>query len=231
MSGEDVLVRLARALAPRGEAPAAADVLFGPGERALAQEQLAKRGFPSAEGIAALKHAAVLVPLVLRPEGTTILLTERTPHLADHAGQISFPGGRLEPEDPDAVAAALRETEEEIGLARARVEVLGNFEDYGTVTGYRVTPVIGLVRPPFDLVPDPHEVAEIFELPLEFILQPTNVRRAREKRGGVQRDVYEIAYGKWRVWGFTARILVRLIAALGEAGGPGETAGRRVGAP
>ncbi|MFN4283781.1 MAG: CoA pyrophosphatase [Alphaproteobacteria bacterium] len=216
---EALLRRLARGLAPREAADVArgarGDVMFGPGERELAREQLAKRGFVggAADG---LKHAAVLIPIVLRPGGPTILLTERTPHLADHAGQISFPGGRLEPEDADAVAAALRETEEEIGLARRHVEVLGHFEDYGTVTGYRVTPIVGLARPPFDLTPDPHEVAEIFELPLEFILQPTNIRRLRETRGGVPRDVYEIAYGKWRVWGFTARILVRLIAALEE---------------
>lgn len=206
---QDLLHRLNRALASRGDV----DVVFGPGERDLAEQQMLKRGFINAD-TATLKPAAVLIPLVLRPAGATILLTERTSHLADHAGQISFPGGRLEPEDADAIAAALRETEEEIGLARRHVDVLGHFEDYGTVTGYRVTPVIGLVRPPFDLTPDPHEVAEIFELPLDFILQPTNVRRARETRGGVMRDVYEIAYGKWRVWGFTARILVRLISAL-----------------
>jgi 8-oxo-dGTP pyrophosphatase MutT (NUDIX family) len=213
---QDLLRRLARALAPR----AGAEVIFGPGERDLAQQELERRqlevrGFIEREA-AALKPAAVLIPLVLRPEGATILLTERTSHLADHAGQISFPGGRLEPDDADAVAAALRETEEEIGLARAHVEVLGRFEDYGTITGYRVTPVIGCVRPPFDLTRDPHEVAEIFELPLDFILQPTNVQRLRETRGGILRDVYEIAYGKWRVWGFTARILVRLIAALDD---------------
>ncbi len=208
---QDLLRRLSGALA----SDRAAEVVFGPGERDLAEQQLRKRGFVAGDG-AALKPAAVLIPLVLRPEGTTILLTERTSHLADHAGQISFPGGRLEPEDADAVAAALRETEEEIGLARAHVEVLGYFEDYGTVTGYRVTPVIGFVRPPFDLTPDPHEVAEIFELPLDFILQPTNVTRQRETRGGQLRDVYEISYGKWRVWGFTARILVRLIAALDQ---------------
>ncbi len=213
---QDLLRRLNRALAPS----VGADVIFGPGERDLAQQELERRqlevrGFVERDA-AALKPAAVLIPLVLRPEGTTILLTERTSHLADHAGQISFPGGRLEPDDADAVAAALRETEEEIGLARAHVEVLGRFEDYGTITGYRVTPVIGWVRPPFDLTRDPHEVAEIFELPLDFILQPTNVQRLRETRGGVLRDVYEIAYGKWRVWGFTARILVRLIAALDD---------------
>lgn len=172
----------------------------------------AHRGLPA--DVASLRRAAVLVPLVARPHGVTILLTERTAHLQDHAGQISFPGGRLEAEDADAVAAALREAEEEIGLARRHVEILGRFEEYGTVTGYRVTPVVGLVRPPFDLVPDATEVAEIFELPLDFVLEPTNLRRARERRGGVERDIYEIAYGKWRVWGFTARILVRLIAAL-----------------
>lgn len=219
MRDQDLLRRLSGALSSERAADVArraqGDVVFGPGERDLAEQQLRKRGFVGGD-VATLKPAAVLIPLVLRPEGATILLTERTSHLADHAGQISFPGGRLEPEDADAVAAALRETEEEIGLARAHVEVLGRFEDYGTVTGYRVTPVIGFVRPPFDLTPDPHEVAEIFELPLDFILQPTNIQRARETRGGHLRDVYEISYGKWRVWGFTARILVRLIAALGE---------------
>jgi len=211
MTDGTLVDRLARALA----ASRAADVVFGPGERDLARAQMLKRGFVG-DAATALRPAAVLIPLVMRPAGPTILLTERTAHLADHAGQISFPGGRLEPQDDDAVAAALRETEEEIGLARRHIDVLGHFEDYGTVTGFRVTPVVGLVRPPFDLTPDPHEVAEIFELPLAFILQPTNILRARETRGGALRDVYEIAYGKWRVWGFTARILVRLIGALEE---------------
>jgi len=216
MTGGNLVDRLTRALA----ADRAPGVMFGPGERDLArarmaQKQLAARGFADA-GAAALRPAAVLIPLVMRQGGPTILLTERTSHLADHAGQISFPGGRLEPDDADAVAGALRETEEEIGLARRHIDVLGRFEDYGTVTGFSVTPVVGLVRPPFDLTPDPHEVAEIFELPLDFILQPTNIRRARETRGGALRDVYEIAYGKWRVWGFTARVLVRLIGALEE---------------
>src|SRR6056297_1110083 len=124
-----------------------------------------------------LRPAAVLVPLVDRADGLTVLLTERTAHLHAHAGQISFPGGAFEPGDADAVAAALRETEEEVGLAPEQVEVVGRLDTYVTRTGFEVTPVVGLVRPPVLLRPDPFEVADVFEVPLDFILDPARPER------------------------------------------------------
>jgi 8-oxo-dGTP pyrophosphatase MutT (NUDIX family) len=160
-----------------------------------------------------------------------VLLTQRTSHLAAHAGQISFPGGRMEPEDRDARDAALRETEEETGLPRTQIQTLGALEEYGTVTGFRVTPIVGIVTPPFVLKPDPTEVAEIFEVPLAFILDPLNRRHAVEMRDGVERDIYEILFGDYRIWGFTARLLVRLAEVIESAdnenaaeGGAGLTA-------
>jgi 8-oxo-dGTP pyrophosphatase MutT (NUDIX family) len=133
-----------------------------------------------------VKRAAVLVPVIERPEGFSVLFTRRTAHLSSHAGQISFPGGREEPGDPDAVACALRETEEEIGLARSFVEVAGMLDLYVTVTGYAVTPVVGFVRPGFELTPDRHEVAEVFEAPLAFLMDAKNHKRgARSWNNGV----------------------------------------------
>ena len=120
--------------------------------------------------------AAVLVPLVLRDE-LTVLLTQRTDHLSDHPGQISFPGGRTEPEDADATATALREAQEEIGLGAAHVDVLGALPIYTTGTGFIVTPVVALVRPGFTVAADPFEVADVFEVPLTFLMNPANHRR------------------------------------------------------
>lgn len=219
LTAEDLARRLARVLANSAVA-SDAGVVFGPGEEALAvaqRQRLERQGIIGAGGGAGLTPAAVLIPLMARDEGVTVLLTQRTPHLAAHAGQISFPGGRLEPTDTDARAAALRETEEEIGLPRTRIEVLGELEEYGTVTGFRVTPVIGIVAPPFILAPDPTEVAEIFEVPLAFILDPANRRHAVERRGAIERDIYEIPFGSYRIWGFTARLLVRLVEVIESA--------------
>ncbi len=197
-----------------------AGVVFGPGERAVAMAQrqrVERQGAIAEGGGAGLKRAAVLIPLIARAEGATVLLTRRTPHLAAHAGQISFPGGRLEPQDRDARAAALRETEEEIGLPHGRIALLGELEEYGTITGFRVTPVVGVVTPPFSLTPDPSEVAEVFEVPLAFILDPANRRQAVEKRDGLERDIYEIPFGAYRIWGFTARLMVRLVEIIESA--------------
>ena len=161
-----------------------------------------------------LRPASVLVPLIDRPEGLTVLLTQRTAHLHDHAGQVSFPGGRREPDDPDAVAAALRETEEEIGLARRHIEVVGRLDTYRTRTAYEVTPVVGIVRPPFDLAPDDFEVAEIFEMPLAFALSPRNHERHSRVFQGVERHFWVLPFEDRYIWGATAGMLVNLYEAL-----------------
>lgn len=155
----------------------------------------------------------MLVPVVRRPEELTVLFTRRTAHLHDHAGQISFPGGRTEG-DESARETALRETAEEIGLAADRIEVLGTLTDYTTVTGYRVTPVVGLVRTPFELKPDEFEVAEIFEVPLAFLLDPSNHQRNQVVTDGVERHYYAMPYGPYYIWGATAGMLMNLYAFL-----------------
>ena len=163
---------------------------------------------------APLTPAAVLVPLVMRAEGLTVLLTQRTQHLAAHAGQISFPGGKQEPSDADAVDAALRETEEEVGLPRDHVEVIGRLDTYVTSTGFEVTPVVGLVRAPYPSHPDPVEVAEIFEVPLSFIIDPANLQRHSREYGGRQRSFYVLPYQQRYIWGATAGMLVNLAQLL-----------------
>ena len=121
--------------------------------------------------------AAVLIPVIAHPGELTVLFTQRTAHLKSHAGQVSFPGGRAEPGDATPEVTALRESREEIGLAPERVEILARLPDYITRTGYRVTPVVGLLEPPLELMPDPREVEEVFEVPLAFLLDPRNHRR------------------------------------------------------
>ena len=163
--------------------------------------------------------AAVLIGLVDRPEGPTVLLTQRTAHLRDHAGQISFPGGRMEAGDADAAAAALREAEEEIGLPRGRVEVIGGIAPYDTVTGFRIHQVVGWVTPPFNLVPDPFEVADIFEVPLGFVLDPGNHERHSYESGSLRRHYYVLPYRGRRIWGATAGMLVNLSLVLNDCAG------------
>ena len=163
-----------------------------------------------------LTSAAVLVPIIERPQGLTVLFTQRTAHLNDHAGQVSFPGGRCEETDPSPVFTALRETEEEIGLDPALVEVLGLLPEYRTGTGFSVTPVVGLVRPPFDLAPDSFEVAEVFETPLAFLLDPANHQRHSMEIGGIVRHYYAMPYEGYFIWGATAGMLVSLRRLLYE---------------
>ena len=161
-----------------------------------------------------IRSAAVLVPVVERDDQLTVLFTRRTAHLHDHAGQISFPGGRAEARE-SPLDTALRETEEEIGLARHHVEPLGELSEYVTVTGYRVTPVVGLVRPPFELAPDDFEVAEIFEVPLAFLLDPANHQRNSVVYEGLQRHYYAMPYGPYYIWGATAGMLMNFYRFIG----------------
>ncbi len=156
------------------------------------------------------RPAAVLVPIVGRPEGLTVLLTRRSDTLPVHKGQISFPGGRVEEDDVDDVETALRETEEEIGLARDRVEVIGRLDTYTTRTGFQVTPVVGLIRPPFELIPDPVEVAEIFEVPLRFVLDSGNHQRHSREWQETVRHFWVLPYQNYYIWGATAGMLVNL---------------------
>lgn len=158
--------------------------------------------------------AAVLIGVVARPGGPRILLTQRTSHLKDHAGQISLPGGRIESRDHDCVAAALREAHEEIGLDPARVEILGGLPVYDTITGFRIHPVVGWIEPPIALVPDPHEVAEVFELPLGFAVDPRNHERDSYERDGQRRHYYVLRFEGRYIWGATAAILVNLSRLL-----------------
>jgi 8-oxo-dGTP pyrophosphatase MutT (NUDIX family) len=153
--------------------------------------------------------AAVLVPVVLHAE-LTVLFTQRTAHLKSHAGQVSFPGGRAEPGDPSAEFTALREAEEEIGLPARSVEVLARLPDYRTRTGFRVTPVVGLLRPPLALAPDPREVDEVFEVPLAFLLDPANRQRRTREYQGTTVGYYVFEYQQRVIWGATAGMLVNL---------------------
>lgn len=165
-----------------------------------------------------LVPAAVLVPLAF---GATpsVLLTKRTAHLSAHAGQVSFPGGRIDPSDADAEAAALREAEEEIGLDPAQVEIVGRLPDYITGTGYRITPVVGLLPLGVDLEalrlrPSAHEVEQVFELPLEVVLDPTAPQRRRAQFRGRWREFWVWPHPDHEIWGATAGILVNLVARL-----------------
>jgi 8-oxo-dGTP pyrophosphatase MutT (NUDIX family) len=164
-----------------------------------------------------LRPAAVLVPVVRRDAGLTILFTQRTDHLYDHAGQISFPGGRTEAHDESPAATALRETFEEIGLPQSRVEVLGSLPEYTTVTGYHVTPVVGLVSPPLALSLDAFEVAEAFEVPLTFFLDPGNHQRNTLQYQGRTRHYYAMPYEQRYIWGATAGMLMNFYAFLTAA--------------
>ncbi|MBM3526295.1 MAG: CoA pyrophosphatase [Alphaproteobacteria bacterium] len=163
---------------------------------------------------AGLTDAAVLVPLVDRPVGMTVLLTQRTEILKSHAGQIAFPGGRMQADDGTPELTALRETEEEIGLARRHVRLLGRLETRETGSGYRVVPIVGLIAPPFALTPDPGEVADIFEVPLPFVVDPANHRFETRVQRGIERQFYAIPYGERYIWGLTARLLVNLSEML-----------------
>lgn len=167
--------------------------------------------------------ASVLIPMIVHVDGVCVLLTERTAHLHDHAGQISFPGGRVEEGDADAIATALREAHEEIGLPPANVDVVGTLPEYLTATGYKVTPVIGLIERPFLPVLDEFEVSEVFEVPLAFLMDPINHERRIFQLGDTGRTFYAMPYAtperaaegrRYFIWGATAAILRNLYQFL-----------------
>jgi len=167
--------------------------------------------------------AAVLVPLINQPHGVTVMLTQRSPHLYDHAGQISFPGGRVDPGDADRVATALREAEEETGLPQASVAIIGTLPEFDIQTGFRVTPVGGWIEPPLTLDPDPFEVAEVFEVPLAWLMNPANHQRHAIETGGVRREFFSLPWPgtggdgrprRYFIWGATAAMLRNLYRFL-----------------
>jgi 8-oxo-dGTP pyrophosphatase MutT (NUDIX family) len=163
-----------------------------------------------------VRAAAVLIGIVLRDTGPTLLLTQRNADLTDHPGQISFPGGRVEESDASPVETALRETEEEIGLARSHIEIIGRLPQYRTGTGYNVTPVVGLITPPFDLQPDVREVAEVFEVPLAFLMNGRNHQRHVVELPGqsVRRSFYSMPFKQYFIWGATAAMIRNLFHLL-----------------
>jgi 8-oxo-dGTP pyrophosphatase MutT (NUDIX family) len=160
-------------------------------------------------GVAATKPAAVLVPIVDRPE-PTVLLTQRTAELASHAGQVAFPGGKIDPSDESPVAAALREAKEEVGLAPMLVEPIGYLDLYLTFSGFRILPTVARVKPEFQLALNPREVTEAFEVPLDFLMDAANHQRKTRDWKGIAREYYAMPFGERYIWGITAGILRNL---------------------
>jgi 8-oxo-dGTP pyrophosphatase MutT (NUDIX family) len=163
---------------------------------------------------AVLKPAAVLAPIIMRPEGWTMLFTQRAEETPAHPGQVSFPGGRVHADDGSPLETALRETEEEIGLARAFIEPIGAWDRYETGTGFRITPIVGLVEPGFSLMLDPREVASVFETPLAFLLDPANHERREAEWRGARRAYYAMPYEDRFIWGATAGMIRALYERL-----------------
>jgi 8-oxo-dGTP pyrophosphatase MutT (NUDIX family) len=162
--------------------------------------------------------AAVLVPLINRPDGMTVLLTKRTEHLSNHAGQISFPGGRTDDDDRDARHTALRETEEEVGLGADAIEIIGQLDNYVVGTGYLVTPFIGIIEPPVNYNAHDHEVAEIFEPPLKFLMDPLNMERHARKVDDKTRNFFAVTWKDYYIWGATAGMLRNLSEMIWDKG-------------
>jgi 8-oxo-dGTP pyrophosphatase MutT (NUDIX family) len=177
--------------------------------RAMLPATIAESVFPDR-----LIPAAVLVPLIERQQGLTVLLTRRTAHLRDHAGQISFPGGRIDPDDADPAAAALRETEEELGISRDLVRIVGYLPTHAVVTGFAVVPVVGFVSDRHSVRHDPDEVEESFEVPLAFLVDPANAARAWRDFRGVRWPTCEYWFGGRRIWGATAHMIQSLVDVI-----------------
>lgn len=173
--------------------------------------QIGKAGQSPRPGV----PAAVLIGLVARPEGPSVILTERTAHLKNHPAEVSFPGGRVEPEDDGPEDTALREAFEEVGLEPAKVELLGCLPPYRTITDFCVSPVVGWIEPPVTFVPDEYEVADVFEVPLDFVLDPVNHQRESIFWNGEDHRYFILPYPGRRIWGATAGMLVSLARILG----------------
>lgn len=154
-----------------------------------------------------LRDAAVLVPVIDRHDGATVLLTKRAEKMRNHSGQVAFPGGRIDPEDASPEAAALREADEEVGLKARDIEIIGRLPDYLTGSGYRIAPVLSIVRPGFTLTINPDEVADAFEVPLGFLMDAANHRQDSRIWQEVERFFYTMPYGEKHIWGVTAGII------------------------
>ncbi len=161
-----------------------------------------------------LRDAAVLIPVVDHSDGATVILTQRTQALRNHSGQIAFPGGKIDPEDPSPEDAALREADEEIGLTGAHVDVIGRLPDYVSGSGYRIAPVLSVVRPGFALTINPDEVDAAFEVPLSFLMDPANHRQQSRTWNNQRRYFYEMPFGERYIWGVTAGIIRTLYERL-----------------
>ncbi len=192
--------RVQRGVRPLGDVPAApgwnhAELsdLLGPGPRRV---------------------AAVLVAMVERNDGLRVLFTRRNEQLAQHAGQVSFPGGGVEPGDADALATALRETREEIGIDAGLIEPIGYLDAFETISSYCITPVVAWLDPDYQATPDPREVAQVFEVPLGFFLDPANRRALCMNYQGRVREIYEFVYADQRIWGATAAMLLNLVRRM-----------------
>lgn len=165
-------------------------------------------------GVQEFRPAAVLVPIIDHPDQMTVLLTRRPDHMNKHAGQVAFPGGRVDPDDAHPAAAALREAQEEIGLAADYVELVGQLDPYHTGTGFQITPVVGIITPGFTLKACDREVAEIFEVPLSFLMNPENHQRRETEFKGRKAQFYAMPYNDYYIWGATAGMLVNLFNRL-----------------
>ncbi|TIO07001.1 CoA pyrophosphatase [Mesorhizobium sp.] len=171
-------------------------------------------GHPRLKPAKALRDAAVLIPVVDHGRDATVLLTKRAEKLRNHSGQVAFPGGTIDPTDPSPEAAALRETFEEIGLGQDRIEIIGRMPDYASGSGYRIAPVLGIVRPGFSLALNSDEVDAAFEVPLRFLMDPANHGRDSRMWNDLEWVFYEMPYGGQRIWGVTAGIIRTLYERL-----------------
>lgn len=204
MNDPDAILRLRRAVRDLGDPPQP------PGWNATEFPEIWSDNAP-------LRPAAVLLPVVRRGGDLSMLFTRRNETMRQHAGQVSFPGGAIEPGDRDAIDAALRETREETGIPAHFIEAFGYLDCFDTISGYCVTPVVAMVREGFALCPDPAEVSEVFEVPLDYILEPERMQRSEILWHGRGREIFEFQFDGKRIWGATAAILQNLLRRLESA--------------